>query len=170
MRELFASLALLAFATASMADFNDGVFAFAKGDYNKAYNTMRSLAETSNHAIAQYYVARMYHEGKGVGQNDEAAAKWFRRAAEQRVSQAQYHLGDLYFKGKGLPKDYEYAYAWYRVGAEHRHKKSLAALDATRSYLSEEEFTEAEKLARELIRKYGPLPDEDGKNLKAGEK
>jgi len=164
MKKLFSFLALLVFATASSADFNDGVFAFAKGEYGKAYNTMRSLAETSNHAIAQYYVAKMYHEGKGVGQNDDEAAEWFRKAAEQRVSQAQYHLGDLYFNGKGLPKDYEYAYAWYRVGAEHKHKKSMAALDAAKSHLSKDEFKEAEKLAGELIRKYGPLPDREGKS------
>ena len=129
---------------------------YARGEYDQAFNTMRSLAETSDHGLAQYYVAMMYLHGEGITQSYEEAAKWFRKSAEQRVKQAQYGLAELYTKGRGVPKDYEYAYAWYRVGAEHKHKKSMAILAAAQQNLSPEELEEAEKLARKLIRQYGP--------------
>ncbi len=147
-------------ATQAFADFNDGVFAYAKGEYDQAFNTMRSLAETSDHGLAQYYVAMMYLRGNGVEQSYEEAAIWFRKSAEQRVKQAQYRLAELYMKGRGVPKDYEYAYAWYRVGAEHRHKKSLDALTAASANLSPAELEEAQKLSRKLIRDYGPKEEE----------
>ena len=151
--------------TPALADFNDGVYAYSIGEYRKAYNTMRSLSETSDHGLAQYYLAMMYFRGDGVEQSYEEAAKWFRKAAEQRVKQAQYQLGQFYMNGRGLPRDYEYAYAWYRVGAEHKHKKSIDALDAAKSNLSDEELKEAEKLSREFIKKFGPLPDQPEKNI-----
>ena len=149
--------------TPVFADFNDGVYAYARGEYDQAYNTMRSLAETSDHGMAQYYLAMMYLRGEGTGQSYEEAAKWFRKSAEQRVKQAQYRLAELYMKGRGVPKDYEYAYAWYRLGAEHKHKKSANALASARAKLSAEELEEAEKLARKLIRQLGPVPEQAGK-------
>lgn len=148
---------------ATFADFYDGVFAYSRGEYEQAYNTMRSLAETSDHGLAQYYVAMMYLRGEGVEQNYEEAAKWFRKAAEKRVKQAQYRLADLYMKGRGVPRDFEYAYAWFRVGAEHEHRKSIDALPSARDSLSPDELEEAEKLSRELIRDYGPMPEEEGR-------
>ena len=157
MKKLFLTIILACLPiTPALADFNDGVFAYSRGEYEQAYNTMRSLAETSEHGLAQYYVAMMYLQGNGVGQNYEEAAKWFRKASEQRIKQAQYRLAELYMKGRGVPKDYEYAYAWYRVGAEHRHKKSMGAITAASENLSPAELEEAEKLARKLIRQYGP--------------
>lgn len=35
------------------ADFNDGVVAYLMGDYERAYATMRSLAEATDHAYAE---------------------------------------------------------------------------------------------------------------------
>ena len=157
MKKLYLALVLACLPVAlAFADFNDGVYAYARGEYDQAFNTMRSLAETSVHGLAQYYVAMMYLRGNGVEQSYEEAAKWFRKSAEQRVKQAQYRLAELYMKGRGVPKDYEYAYAWYRVGAEHKHKKSIDALAAASANLSPEELEEAEKLSRKLIRDYGP--------------
>lgn len=157
MKKLYLLIALACLPVAQVsADFNDGVYAYARGEYAQAYNTMRSLAETSEHGLAQYYLAMMYLRGHGVGQSYEEAAKWFRKAAEQRVKHAQYRLAELYMKGRGVPRDYEYAYAWYRVSAEHRHKKSLGALAAARENLSPAELEEAEKLSRKFIRDYGP--------------
>ena len=157
MKKLFAAI-VLACVTAgpALADFVDGVFAYNRGEYEQAYNTMRSLAETSDHGLAQYYVAMMYLQGQGVGQSYEEAAKWFRKAAEQRIKQAQYQLAELYMSGRGVPKDFEYAYAWYRTGAEHQHVKSIDALPAARENLSAKELEEAEKLSRKFIRQYGP--------------
>lgn len=157
MKKLFPAIVLACLLPGpTLADFYDGVFAYSRGEYEQAYNTMRSLAETSNDGLAQYYVAMMYLRGQGVEQSYEEAAEWFRKAAQQRVKQAQYRLAELYMSGRGVPRDYEYAYAWYRTGAEHQHKKSIDALPAARENLSDQELEEAEKLSRQLIRQYGP--------------
>lgn len=153
---------VLVFATLPVrADFNDGIVAHQMGEYEKAYNIMRSLAEASNHAYAQYYVGMMYLNGQGVEQDYAKAGEWFLKAAENRVPQAQYKLGRLYFDGNGMPRDFERAYAWFRVGAVHNHKLSIKSLDEARSNLSEAELEEAEKLSLEFIEKYGPGEGEE---------
>lgn len=155
---------VLAFATLpARADFNDGIVAHQMGEYEKAYNIMRSLAEASNHAYAQYYVGMMYLNGQGVEQDYSEAGEWFLKAAENRVPQAQYKLGRLYFDGQGLPRDFERAYAWFRVGAVHNHKLSIESLEEARNNLSEAELEEAEKLSLQLIEQYGPGEEGSGK-------
>ena len=152
---LIIALACLS-ASVAFADFYDGVFAYSRGEYEQAYNTMRSLAETSDHGLAQYYIAMMYLRGQGVEQSYDEAAGWFRKAAEQGIKQAQYRLAELYMVGRGVPRDYEYAYAWYRAGAEQQHKKSMEALSTAAENLSPEELEEAQKLARKFIKDYAP--------------
>lgn len=157
MKKFIAVLFLLLFSVRlAYADFNDGVVAYLMGQYETAYNTMRSLAETADHSYAQYYLGMMYLNGQGVEQNYEEAGKWFRKAAEHGVPQAQYKLGYLYNKGQGLPKDLEYAYAWYRVGAEYNHQKSINSITEVKGQLTEEELKEAEKLSMDFIKQYGP--------------
>lgn len=160
----------LSFIRLAYADFNDGVMAYLMGQYETAYNTMRSLAETADHAYAQYYVGMMYLNGQGVEQSYEEAGKWFRKAAEHGIPQAQYKLGYLYSKGQGLPKDLEYAYAWYRVGATRNHQKSINSIAEVKTQLTDEELNEAEKLSLDLIQQYGPKEDEEAGTPKMIEK
>lgn len=163
MHKRFAAvLLLLTVAGAARADFNEGVVAYLTGDYEKAHATMRALAETTNHAYAQYYVGIMCLKGQGVPQSYEDAAVWFRKAAEQRIPQAQFQLGTLYLEGHGLPRDLEQAYAWFSAGAAHGHQNSQAAIESAGKRLSPEELKEAEKLAEDLIARYGPAPATDG--------
>ena len=143
------------------ADFNDGVVTYLMGDYEKSFTTMQSLAETSDHGYAQYYMGMMYMKGQGVEQDYKNASKWFRKASEKAIPQAQYKLGDLYFKGRGVPKDYEFAYVWFSVGASHQHELSLAAINKVKGKLSEEELSEANKLIATYVKKYGPKKDVD---------
>jgi TPR repeat protein len=143
------------------ADFNDGVVAYLMGDYDKAFTTMQSLAETSDHGYAQYYLGMMYMKGQGVEQDYKNASEWFRKASEKSIPQAQYKLGDLYFKGRGVPKDFEYAYVWFNVGAAHQHQLSLDAINKAKTKLSKEELDEADKLIASYIRKFGPKEDVD---------
>jgi TPR repeat protein len=158
-KRLIAVLLLLFTTQPAWADFNEGVVAYMMGQYDKAYNTMRSLAETADNAYAEYYLGVMYLNGQGVEQDYTKASEWFRKAAEKHIPQAQYKLGTLYFNGQGVPRDFERAYAWYRVGAVLNHQKSIAALPKARENLSKEELKSAEKLSLEYIDKYGPKKD-----------
>ena len=147
--------------TTVRADFNDGVVAYLMADYEKAFTTMQSLAETSDHGYAQYYMGMMYLKGQGVDQDYEAAGNWFRKASEKNIPQAQHKLGELYFKGRGVPKDYEYSYIWYSVGASHKHKLSEKSIKKAKDKLSDEELKEANKVIVTYIKKYGTKKDID---------
>ncbi|MEJ2762348.1 MAG: tetratricopeptide repeat protein [Gammaproteobacteria bacterium] len=149
-------LVLILAVPPAWADFNDGVVAYMMGDYGKAYNIMRSLAETANHGYAEYYLGMMYMKGQGVEQNYTKASEWFKKAAKQHIPQAQYRLGNLYAAGQGVPRDYERAYAWYKVAAVQQHQLSIESLSKARENLSKKELKEAEKLSLQLIDKYGP--------------
>lgn len=149
-------LVLILAVPPAWADFNDGVVDYMMGQYDKAYNVMRSLAETENHGYAEYYLGIMYLKGQGVQQNYTKASEWFKKAAKQGIPQAQYRLGNLYANGQGVPRDYERAYAWYKVAAVHKHQLSIESLSKAKENLSGKELKEAEKLSLEYIDKYSP--------------
>jgi uncharacterized protein len=141
----------------AQADFNDGVTALIAGNYDKALETFVPLAESSDHAYAQYFLARMYAEGRGVDKNPAEAAKWYRKAAEKGVQDAQYRLGGMYERGEGVPQDIEYAYGWYSVSSHIGNPKADASLQAASAKLKANELREAEALSRDLIAKYGKV-------------
>lgn len=155
---LSAILCVLLLSQNSLADFNDGVVALMSGEHDKALSIFVPLAETANHAYAQYFVGRMYAVGQGVEKNSETAAKWYRKASELGVADAQYRLGELYQSGDGVPRDMEAAYSWYSVAAHLGNPKAIAAVDQSAELLSPSEFKEAQVLSSELIEKYGKTP------------
>ncbi|WP_432760534.1 tetratricopeptide repeat protein [Neisseria lactamica] len=60
----------------------------------------------------------MYANGQGVRQDDEQAAQWFRKAAEQGNAKAQFNLGLMYANGQGVRQDDAQAVQWFRKAAE----------------------------------------------------
>ena len=160
MKRIYFVLLMVISIQGARADFNDGVVAYLMGDYETAYNTMISIAKTSEDGLSQYYLGVMYLKGQGVEQNYEEAGKWFREASERGVPQAQYKLANLYTEGQGVPQDYEFAYIWYSVGAAHNHELSMNAVEGARAKLSPEEITEADKVIIEYVEKYGPKEEE----------
>lgn len=151
-----ALLALYGIGDGARAEFNDGVVAYLMGDYDKAFTTMQSLAETADHGYAQYYLGMMYLRGQGGEQNNDLAGQWFRRAAQNHISQAQYQLGQLYMKGQGVPRDYELAYAWLRTSATLEHTRAEQAAEKARARIPAPDLPRAEAVAEEFIEKYGP--------------
>lgn len=155
---LIALILLALSAGAVRADFNDGVVALMMGDYDKALSILVPLAETADHAYAQYFVGRMYASGQGVEQNMETAAKWYRKAAELGVADAQYRLGSMYEAGDGVPRDMESAYSWYTVAAHLGNAKAPKAVEKSAASLSPTEMKAAAALSADLIEKYGQTP------------
>ena len=66
---------------------------------------------------AQFDLAGMYYEGKGVPKNSAEAVKWFRLAANQGDMYAQFFLGLAYANGEGVPKNNAEAVKWSRLAA-----------------------------------------------------
>src|SRR5262249_30692311 len=74
-------LAACLFSQSALADLFTAQNAYQKGDYERAFNDYRVLAELGQ-PLAQYNVAVMYATGKGVRQNELTAYAWATLAAE----------------------------------------------------------------------------------------
>jgi hypothetical protein len=91
--------------------------AYQNNDYPAALRLVRPLAEAGD-ARAQSLLALMYYRGRGLPQDDRAAAEWFRRAAEAGDIAAQFYLGGMYSEGRGVPQVYAEAVRFYQMAAE----------------------------------------------------
>ena len=107
-------------------------------------------------ARAQYYLASAYKNGTGVKANDQKAAIWFRKAAEQGDPDARYELGLCYYRGFGVRKDMVLAYAWFNLAVAKGHKEALEMRDKIEQTLSPQEIIEGQNMSR------------DGQNPKRG--
>ena len=154
---IFLSLIFHTYFSAA-ADFNDGVVALVSGDSDAALQILLPLAEGTDHALAQYFVGRIYDDGRGISSLPEVAATWYRKAGEKGVSDAQFRLGTMYENGTGVPKDIEYAYAWYIVAGHLGSQQALTAAEKLRSTLTMEQRPHAEKLSRAFVQEYGRTP------------
>ena len=95
----------------------------------------------------------MYVEGKGVPQDDKVAAQWFRRAAEQGHALAQTRLGGMYAQGQGVLRDYVHAHMWANIAASSGDKNAVELRNFIEKEMTPSQITEAQKLARECVRK-----------------
>jgi hypothetical protein len=118
LRIIFVALALgwLGFTAPAMADFNDGLTAYNRGDYPAAFGEWFVLAAQGN-ASAQYNLGFLYEFGQGTPKNLAEAVKWYRRSAKLGNPAAQKALGLLYDIGQGVELDHAEAVRWYREAA-----------------------------------------------------
>jgi TPR repeat protein len=72
------------------------------------------LAAKNGHADAQYRIAAMLFDGKGIAKNDKEALKWAHSAVAQNVIDAKVLLGHMYYEGRGVKQDYSKAVELYR--------------------------------------------------------
>lgn len=79
---------------------------------------------------AQFQLGTLYHQGKGVKQDDTQAFLWYRRAAQQGDSDAQYSLGNMYLMGEGIKQDDSEARQWYEKAAEQGHEGAQHNLES----------------------------------------
>lgn len=95
---IIALLGLLAIAVGSAGaqDIDKGKEAAWRGDYAAALAELRPLAEQGN-AEAQYNLANLYRDGRGVPRDDAQAVAWYLRAAEAGSWWAAFDLGMLYW-------------------------------------------------------------------------
>jgi len=104
-------------AEAELDAYQAGTAALQGGDYARAWQLLRPLAE-AGHAMAQNDVGVMYGRGLGVAQSYSEAAVWISRAAEQGNPHAQSTLGYMYYRARGVARDYAAAALWSRRAAE----------------------------------------------------
>jgi uncharacterized protein len=105
---------LVAIRPAAAGPAQTGIAAYNAHDYPTAARLLLPLAQHGD-PQAQTYVAFMFQNGRGLPQNNTAAAHWYRAASEQGVPVAQFMLGLMYDKGHGVPQDYVLAYKWLNI-------------------------------------------------------
>ncbi len=97
---------------------------YQKGDYARVVRDLTPLAERGD-MEAQYQLARMYANGRGVPRDQTQAAKWFEKATAVLDPGAQFNLGIMYFEGQGVPKDYGQAAHWFKRAGERGDSEAL---------------------------------------------
>ena len=133
-------------------DYQKGVEAYKNGDYATALREWRPLAEQGD-AGAQTNLGVMYGNGEGVTQDYKEAVKWYRKAAEQGYAMAQNNLGLMYYNGDGVLEDDVYAHMWLNIAASNGHDGAMENRDIAAKIMTTEQLAEAQKLARECVRK-----------------
>ena len=111
----------------TQADFDDGLAAYERGDYDTALWEWKPLAEEGN-VGAQTMLGVMYEGGLGVLQNYQEAVMWYRKAAKQGNARAQTNLGVMYKYGQGVRPDFKQTVEWYRMAAEQGYAAAQSKL------------------------------------------
>ncbi|MSO19947.1 MAG: sel1 repeat family protein [Acidobacteria bacterium] len=100
------------------ADFQEGMDAYARGDFATAMKKWKPLAEDGNPS-AQTNLGVMYYQGRGLdAPNYQEALRWYRIAAMQGYPDAQFNLGLAHMEGKGVARDFTQAVRWYKMAGE----------------------------------------------------
>jgi FOG: TPR repeat, SEL1 subfamily len=99
---------LTIFSSLHAQGLEDGHAAYQSGDYKKALEILRPLAEQGN-SQAQLILGVMYDNGQGVDKDPAESIKWYLKAAEQGIPAIQHDVGVKYFQGTGVEQDYQEA-------------------------------------------------------------
>lgn len=86
-------------------------------DFYKALNLLESAAQ-QGHILASFLLGNMYHDGKGVLQDDKKACEHYIKAANEGHEEALFKLGILYFF---VFNDFEEAFKWFSKSAEQEN-------------------------------------------------
>lgn len=118
---------LLLIMQPARAGFDEAAAAFAAGDYAKALQETRPLAQKGD-PRSQYAMGVLYENGFGVTKDLQLAAAWYLKAAEKGNTDAEFNLGAMYEHGVGMPVNYSQAARWYRPAAEQGDIDALSNL------------------------------------------
>ena len=134
------------------SDYEVGLAAVKKENYQKAYKKWKPLAEKGN-PDAQFGLGYMYLQGKGVVLDYKKAMKWFRLAAEQGDSDAQNNLGLMYAVGNGVVGDPAYARMWFEIAASNGSEGAKKNLVASGKTITESQLEEAKRMVIKCVAK-----------------
>jgi hypothetical protein len=93
---------------------------YASGDAQDSEKSLENLLASARggYAPAQYAVAALYLEGKGVEKDPGEALRWFREAAQAGMPAAEIALGTLLASGaEGIAQDDATARVWFEKAA-----------------------------------------------------
>jgi len=88
--------------------------------------------------------------GRGVSQNDEEAAGWYRKAAEAGDPLGEFMLAQMYRDGRGVKKDYQAAYKWFAIAVANGNE--IDGRKYLKDKLDKEEIARAEAAAQDWLK------------------
>ena len=108
---------------------DEALGAYDKGDFATALKDLQLLAGRGS-ATAEIDLGAMYHDGKGVTQDDTQAVFWFRKAADQGDADGEYRLGLYDYAGVGTPQDYAQAVVLLQKSSDQGDASAMGILAA----------------------------------------
>ncbi len=117
MKNIFLSLLFTA-SLLSANNYNKGVDAYKAGDYKMAVELWKPYAKDGN-VKAQYSIATIFYEGKGVEKNHHKAMYWYKQAAEQEHAKAYAQIGLMYCKGEGVLQSFKKAAPYIQLAFDN---------------------------------------------------
>jgi exopolysaccharide production negative regulator len=89
-----------------------------KADPVRAHEMFSYAASYFGDPDAQYYLARLYLDGKGAPRDARQAARWLSLAANKGQHQAQALLGRMLFKGEAVPRQIARGLMWLTLARD----------------------------------------------------
>ena len=128
-------LAVFLFSSAAVlgASLEEGLTAYAQGDYETALANCQPLADEGN-VDAMFCVGQMYANGFGVPMDDAMAMKWYGLAAGEGHPEALYRLAVMHANGWGVPMNDAAAAGFYRLAAGFGYIPAQAAMGYSYSH------------------------------------
>jgi len=113
-------------ALSAQADsYDDGLMAYATGNYTEAGKQFMTAAEQGSPG-AEHMLMRLFSEGKLQANNlNNETLKWTKKAASHGIAQAQFELAEIYAKQKG---DVATAIRWYYLAANQNNPNAYFEL------------------------------------------
>ena len=150
---LSVAVVLCGLAGIAAADFQQGLAAYNRGDFQTALEQWQPLADAGD-PTAQTALGEMYYNGRGVVADRATAASWFLKAADQGHISAQYALGRLYELGDGVNRDLVQAYMWLHLAATHAKGDTSDYLATNRNQLAAHMTAEQISAAQEMAKQW----------------
>ena len=96
----------------------EGIPEAVKADPARAHEMFSYAASYFGDPDAQYYLARLYLDGKGVPRDARQAARWLSLAANKGQHQAQALLGRMLFKGEHVQRQAARGLMWLTLARD----------------------------------------------------
>ena len=104
-------------AAGDVGTLGEGISAYHRGDYSRAFEILDDLALDANPA-ALAKAGHMHQLGQGTPKNLHEALRYYREGAIRGSAEAQARLGRMYLNGTGVPRDEDQGLRLLRQAAQ----------------------------------------------------
>ena len=88
-----------------------------------------TIEAKNGNANAQFDLAIMYANGRGVQKSEKKAFNWFHKAAKNNHAVAKHYMGISFLQGRGVKKQSHLAKYWFKLANKQGYKPSAKYLN-----------------------------------------